>query len=213
MRTPVTTLRPNALAQRITGRNYLSFSAVSLYQRCPLAYRFKYVDGLPEETVSASLAFGGAIHASLERYFKTLMTGGEAPDHATLLDVFWDAWRERAETATIAFGKHEDAHTIGQLADRVLAAFRESELAQPAGAILGVEEELRGQLLEGTPDLLARIDLLTETEDALTVTDFKTAPAAGAMVKPKSRPSSCCCTASWSERWSPTKGCGWSSRC
>ncbi len=93
MRTPVTTLRPNALAQRITGRNYLSYSAVSLYQRCPLAYRFKYIDGLPEETVSASLVFGGGIHASLEHYFKRLMTGGEAPDHDTLLDVFWDAWR------------------------------------------------------------------------------------------------------------------------
>jgi CRISPR/Cas system-associated exonuclease Cas4 (RecB family) len=38
-----------------------------------------------------------------------------------------------------------------------------------------VEEELRGQLVLGVPDLLARIDLLVETDDALVLTDLKTA--------------------------------------
>jgi putative RecB family exonuclease len=66
-------------------------------------------------------------------------------------------------------------NTIGRLADRVLIAFRQSELARPAGTVIGVEEELRGQIVAGVPDLLARIDLLVETEDALLVADFKTA--------------------------------------
>ena len=57
----------------------------------------------------------------------------------------------------------------------MLAAFRESELSQPAGTIIGVEEELRGAVVPETPDILARIDLLVETNEALTVIDFKTA--------------------------------------
>ncbi len=53
---------PNTVAQKLIGRPYLSHSAISTYQTCPLRYFYRYVSGLPEETVSASLVFGGAIH-------------------------------------------------------------------------------------------------------------------------------------------------------
>ena len=43
---------------------------------------------------------------------------------------------------------------------------------------LGVEEELRGVLCSGLPDLLGRIDLLLETDDAVVVQDFKTSRSA-----------------------------------
>ena len=58
------------------------------------------------------------------------------------------------------------------------AAMRTNELASPAasvqGRVLGVEEEIRGTLVEGVPDLYGRIDLVTEDSDSLVLTDFKT---------------------------------------
>ena len=39
---------------------------------------------------------------------------------------------------------------------------------------MGVEEEIRGMLVEGVPDLYGRIDLVTEDSDSLVLTDFKT---------------------------------------
>ncbi|MBX3452779.1 MAG: PD-(D/E)XK nuclease family protein [Planctomycetaceae bacterium] len=159
-------------------RDYISYSAISTYQQCPLKYFFKYIEGLPEETVSTSLVLGGAIHSAAEFHFNELMIGNAAPDHDTLLAVFWDAWRGRAEEVEIRFGKSEDLDAIAKLADRILTAFRESELSQPHGTILGVEEQLRGELVPGIPDLLARIDLIVETDDAVTVTDLKTARTA-----------------------------------
>lgn len=36
-------------------RDYLSYSAVRTFQSCPLKYRFRYVDRLEEDRVSASL--------------------------------------------------------------------------------------------------------------------------------------------------------------
>src|SRR5580700_2842169 len=54
-------------------------------------------------------------------------------------------------------------------------AFQASALARPTGTIIGIEEELRGVLIPGLPDLLARVDLLVDTGDGLTVMDFKTA--------------------------------------
>jgi CRISPR/Cas system-associated exonuclease Cas4 (RecB family) len=61
------------------------------------------------------------------------------------------------------------------VADRILAEFRQSDLADPHGKILGVEEQLRGELIPGVPDLLARIDLIVDSTEAVTVTDLKTA--------------------------------------
>ena len=48
-------------------------------------------------------------------------------------------------------------------------------MARPNGVILGVEESLRGEIVPGCPELLARLDLITETDDYLELTDFKTA--------------------------------------
>ncbi|MCP4594600.1 MAG: PD-(D/E)XK nuclease family protein [bacterium] len=50
----------NAIALERTGRDYISYSSISTYQRCPLKYYFGYVVGLEPEFVSSSLIFGGA---------------------------------------------------------------------------------------------------------------------------------------------------------
>ncbi|MCH8195609.1 MAG: PD-(D/E)XK nuclease family protein [Chloroflexi bacterium] len=63
---------------------------------------------------------------------------------------------------------------MGELAERVLTVFMQHEAARPDGQILGIEEQLQESVIEGCPDLLARLDLLIETDDAVVVTDFKT---------------------------------------
>ena len=169
---------PNEVAMQLTGRDYVSWSAISTFQSCPLKYRFRYVDGLPEESVSSSLVFGGAIHTAIEHWLNERMAGGPEPDRDALLSVFWDHWRCAQEESTIQFGKGETVTTVADLADRVLTAFRNSDLSRPEGHIVGVEEQLRGELLPGVPDLLARIDLLIDTGDELVVRDFKTSRSA-----------------------------------
>lgn len=46
--------------------------------------------------------------------------------------------------------------------------------SSPGGQIIGVEEELRVQLDRELPDLLAKVDLVTQTDGAVHVIDFKT---------------------------------------
>ncbi|MGE3780284.1 MAG: RecB family exonuclease [Pirellulaceae bacterium] len=172
----IATLRehPAAVAQALTGRDYVSYSALSTYQQCPLRYYFRYVEGLPEETVSASLVFGGAIHVAVEHHFRQLLEGCPAPPLDDLLAVYRDAWRER-EGSQIQFNKDDDESTLAELAKRMLGAFQQSDLAKPRGTILAIEDELRGELVPGVPDLLARVDLLVDSGDELIVTDLKTA--------------------------------------
>lgn len=59
--------------------------------------------------------------------------------------------------------------------DRILAAFERSGLSKPVRRIVGVEEQMRGELIHGVPDVLARIDLIVESDVATTITDLKTA--------------------------------------
>ena len=164
---------PPPKVTRLPGRDYISFSAISSFQRCPLAFKFRYVDQIPEEVVSASLVFGGAIHSAVELHFNELMAGNPAPDLDTLLDSFQVTWRER-DTTEIRFNKGEDENTLGNLAERMLGAFQKSSCATPTGRILGVEEELRGEIVPGVPELLGRIDLVVENDDEVVVTDWKT---------------------------------------
>jgi len=165
---------PNAIALELTGRDYISFSALSTYRQCPLRYYFRYIEDLPEAKVSASLVFGGAIHSVAEFHFNEIMAGGPAPDMDTLFDVYQESWNARP-LDMVHFGKTENASKLSDLASRMISAFRRSDFAAPRGKILGVEEELRGTVLAGCPDLLARVDLLVDHGDALVVTDLKTA--------------------------------------
>ena len=165
---------PNQRALAITGRDYLSWSQISTFRQCPLKFYYRYVLGLPEEEVSSSLAFGGAIHAALEYHFNRLMAGLPAPDLDALAEAFWVAWRDRSEAASIRFSSGEDLRSVATLARHVLHAFQASRLAQASGRILAVEEPVRESIIPDAPDLLARLDLLIETDDALAVIDFKT---------------------------------------
>jgi len=165
---------PNDVAVEITGRNYISYSALSSYQRCPLKYCFRYVQSLPDEMVASSLIFGGAMHSAVELHFNEIMAGNAPPDLDTLLGAYQEAWRDR-DLGVVHFGKGEDTTTLSQLAERMLVAFQGSNLSEPSGTILGVEEELRGELLPECPDLLAKVDLIVEDDDAVVVTDLKTA--------------------------------------
>jgi putative RecB family exonuclease len=165
---------PNDIALELTGRDYLSYSAVSTYQKCPLRYFFQYVADLAPETVSASLLFGGAIHAAIEAHFQAILAGDPLLSSHELVALYDEAWKAAA-TAPILFGKGETEETLRDLAGHVLRVFTQSAPSDPLGTILGVEEEFRGPVIPGCPDLLGRIDLIVLGDDHLRIVDFKTA--------------------------------------
>ena len=118
--------------------------------------------------------FGSAIHRSAELHFTRLLAGDPLPSVDELLVAYHDAWRDQLDMGQVQFAKGDDLASLAQLATRMLTAFRTSAVAQPSGTVLGVEEELRGSIIPGVPDLLGRIDLLVETDQAVVITDLKT---------------------------------------
>jgi len=156
------------------NRDYISFSSLNTFRQCSLRYYFRYILGLPEATVSSALVYGSGVHRAIEHHFRELLSGNPPPDLDTLLAEFWDEWKERVRDE-IRFGKDEDLDSVGRLTERTLTAFQRSEVAQPRGQILAVEEELRGPVVPGCPDVLGWVDLIVDTGSELVIHDWKTA--------------------------------------
>jgi putative RecB family exonuclease len=171
--TPVSTNPANEIAKKLTGRDYVSWSAISTFRQCPLKYRFRYIDGLPEESVSSALVFGTGIHTAVEQHFQAILSGEEQPDVERLMFAYRSTWLPHDPDA-IQFGGSETRASLDTLAGKMLMAFLNSPAASVQGRVLGVEEEIRGMLVERVPDLYGRVDLLTEDSDSLVVTDIKT---------------------------------------
>jgi putative RecB family exonuclease len=170
---PASTNPANDIAKKLTGRDYVSWSAISTFRTCPLKYRFRYIDGLPEESVSSALVFGTGIHTAVEQHYQAILSGDEQPDVERLMFAYRSAWLPH-EPDAIQFGSTETRASLDALASKMLTAFLASPAASVQGQVLGVEEEIRGVLIGGVPDLYGRVDLLTEDDDTLTITDVKT---------------------------------------
>ena len=83
---------PGDIARTLTGRDYISYSAISTYQRCPLRYFFAYVAGLEPEFKAAALIFGGAIHAAIEQHHRRAFEGASLPAIDGLMAAYDQAW-------------------------------------------------------------------------------------------------------------------------
>jgi putative RecB family exonuclease len=112
--------------------------------------------------------------ASLDDTLKRLSQTGAA-DWAKqrLVFAYRSAWLPHDPDA-IQFGGTETRASLDALAGKMLTAFLASPAASVQGRVLGVEDEIRGMLVDGVPDLFGRVDLLTEDSDSLVVTDIKT---------------------------------------
>ena len=166
-----------AAAEEVPRRPALSPSRASDFKQCPLLYRFRAVDRLPEAPTKAQLR-GTLVHSVLERLF-TLPQPDRLPDRAK--ELLAPAWSElsagRPEWSAL-FGEHERDGMADWLtsAEKLVEAYFELEdprRLQPEACELHVEIELdSGVRLRGYVD---RLDVAPTGE--IRVVDYKTGTA------------------------------------
>jgi len=139
--------RANQEAEYLTGRPYLSHSQLSTFRGCPRKFAFIYVEKAKPEFQASSLLFGSAMHAVFEHHFRAILEGtidaalskppetsAEESGGGGLLQVFLNSWKSEQELrgdVPIKYCKDEDFATITEMAQRMIAAFLASPLAQP----------------------------------------------------------------------------------
>lgn len=166
---------PGEVQKTITGRDYISYSEVSSYQRCPLQWKFRYVDKAESEQVSAALIMGSGVHAAIEHHLHAIMSCGELCTIEDLMAVFDECWEAEASKTPVTFPRGQDRDTIRETATRMIQQFLHSPHALPDGQLVGIEENFRVTLADDLPTILGRIDVVTWDGHELLITDFKTA--------------------------------------
>ncbi|AIH74525.1 exonuclease RecB [Mycobacterium tuberculosis KT-0077] len=166
-----------------TPRPALSPSRATDFKQCPLLYRFRAIDRLPEATSAAQLR-GSVVHAALEQLYG-LPAGLRSPDTARLL--VQRAWDQMVAAEPELAGELDPGQPTQLLEDaRALVSgyyrLEDPTRFDPQCCEQRVEVELAdGTLLRGYID---RIDVAATGE--LRVVDYKTGkapPAARALAE------------------------------
>ena len=165
---------PPALRQQ----PHVSFTQIDQYLRCPLKYRFTYVDRLKPEFVPAALAFGSGIHGAAAFLF-TGAAAGTPPALDEVQGYFESYWNLETEHKPIRYGERDTKGSLLDLARRMIEVLYRNQ--NPGTEIVGVEQpfdvplidldtgEVVDRALIGTLDLLER-----DAAGGLVVVDLKT---------------------------------------
>ncbi|MFJ9738751.1 RecB family exonuclease [Streptomyces sp. NPDC101166] len=156
----------------------LSPSRAGDFMQCPLLYRFRVIDRLPEKP-SAAATKGTLVHAVLERLFDAPAVERTAPRAKSLIPGQWDRLREsRPELVELFADDPEGERLAGWLAEAEGLVERWFTLEdptrlEPAERELFVEAELEsGLTLRGIID---RVDVAPTGE--VRIVDYKTGKA------------------------------------
>jgi len=138
---------------------------------CPLAFRFSYIDHLPEPANRAQL-LGTLVHRALQLLYAQGEAGDRTPERA--IEVLRSAHLEMSDTeemATLRFDQQESNAFFEDARSLVTSYFAMEDpgSVQPIGIELDLRVSLDGVELRGIID---RLDLL-ESGD-IVVTDYKT---------------------------------------
>ncbi len=156
----------------------LSPSRAADFMQCPLLYRFRTIDKLPEAPAPDAVR-GTVVHAVLERLFDLPAADRTPQRAATLVQPAWDELRASAPDLAAMFGDEgaDAAAWLAQCRELLLRYFalEDPRRLEPAGREVYVELLLRPDLaLRGYID---RVDVAPN--GALRIVDYKTGRAPG----------------------------------
>jgi len=150
-----------------------SHSRVGLFEQCPLAYRYRYLDGVPDAFATIEQHLGQAVHDALEQAYAE-RGRGTAVDGPWMAAAFERAW---SEPDPASFRVVKRRVTAGEYRDRgfaMLAAYHERVFAADTSETLGVEQRFQ-VALDATRDWAGVIDRLARLADGtLRIVDYKT---------------------------------------
>jgi putative RecB family exonuclease len=156
---------------------HVSFTQLDQYLRCPLRYRFTYIDRVEPDFVPAARAFGSGIHAAAAVFFRGVGQG-ERPSVEDIQGYFETFWKLETEHQPLRFGEKESKEGLLELARRMLTvlcrgfdARREVVAVEQPFAVPLIDQET-GEVLDR--DLVGTLDLLERDADGLVVVDLKT---------------------------------------
>jgi putative RecB family exonuclease len=173
----------NEALQDLKNSLHVSHSQIFTYLNCSLKYRFMYVEARPQERVSIALPFGSAIHASLERYYRSIKEKGIREPLGVILNYFEhyiNLELDQTDIPIVYKKETPDRDAVIDMGNAMLEAFHEG-VDLTGFEILEIERPLSARLYtnEGQPTdlkLIGVLDLVLKDEAGrIIAVDNKTA--------------------------------------
>lgn len=101
---------------------HISISQINLYLRCSLKYQFQYVERLPKPFKPSGLAFGSAVHSSIEWLHKEKMQGKEK-SLEDLLSTFQVDWFNQKIETEIHYKNKETEAELRETGEKMLSLY------------------------------------------------------------------------------------------
>lgn len=152
--------------ERVLQQFTMSYTALSKYLRCPLAFYYELVLRVPFQKNDA-LAFGSAVHNAIERFYKDMQRTGEFPAKEELISSFkfWLGTEASCFTAIQYDRRTEQGVTLlSDYYDHYISTFPRN---------VEIEYKVPRYMLDGVP-VTAKIDKIEIEGDKCTVVDYKT---------------------------------------
>lgn len=158
--------------------DYISASRLNLWLRCPLAFKLRYIDGVPTRA-SQSMFFGKQVHSALEFFYRHWQLGLWL-DSIEVTERLENSWFEQATLEGVPFASDDQSEQLKQKAIRLIEHYLE-QLPPNEPRPLAVETTMEAPLVDpvtgedlGIP-LVGILDLVVPTDTGAVVCDFKTA--------------------------------------
>jgi putative RecB family exonuclease len=173
----------NEALQDLKNALHVSHFQIFTYLNCSLKYRFMYVEARPQERISIALPFGSAIHASMERYYRTLKEKESKEPLGVLLNLFEhhiNLELDQTQVPIVFKKETPDRDAVIDMGNAMLEAFHEG-VDLTGFEILEIERPLSARLYtdEGQPTdlkLIGVLDLVLKDEAGrIIAVDNKTA--------------------------------------
>lgn len=149
---------------------------LNLWLRCPLAFKFRYIDGIRTPT-TANMFLGKAVHAGLECLYRHRQLGVDmaVDEIAAWIDVSWHGVMENEQ---IQWESADEETRTRTQAKELVAAYMK-QVSPEEGQPMAVETRLQVPLIDPTSGedfgipLLGVVDLVLAGADGPLICDFK----------------------------------------
>ena len=162
--------------------DYVSPSRLNLWLKCPLAFKFRYVDGIRTPTTPA-LFLGKRVHDALEQHYRHRQLGITLETDAVLKRIT-DSWDEAVAEEDMKFESTDEGRLKMKAVDLVWAYLNNMAKDEPKPVL--VETRLECPLIDsatgedlGIP-LVGIVDLVIGADHGPVIIDFKTAAKSAA---------------------------------
>lgn len=167
---------PLLSSSHVDVREYLSPSRLNCWLRCPLAFQYRYVEGM-RTPPTESLFLGKAVHVGLESYYRHRHLGMALSCDA-VVDRLFHGWAHLVDDEGMQFDTANSELACQRQAAELIAAYLRH--ADPDETPLAVEVSLQVPLVDPSTDedlgmpLLGILDLVLADASGPAIIDFKT---------------------------------------